>query len=509
MVMTASEVQETVILGANTKQVDAVAEAKSNAILQEQIEKVSTKRLKDLLERQTKLHDEIDQLSSIDAESKMIEIKSAELQQVNTEIAMRTEDIANLSYMIAEEMEAFGQLSVDALKDSDADIAKRNQAQQAVMNAGKQIIDAKAELSVAETNVKALEEAVAEAEKSFIWGRKGRVYDANQAVTTAKFGIRRITEKIEAAEKGLEDANANIPVVEEAIRLDKRVRLKDASLVEVYKTISTFVTKAKNILKVDIGEYQTRVKETEVSRAKAIERREAASVRIQNAKDQIVELEAKLAAKQLELDDLTIRDRTNPEYQALATEIDDISIKLDAQNNEQKLAESAFGDAELAVKERTRSIMTLNAQLELAKHQFNQFVMNEETAYDVGQNIEVIVKGNNRAIIHESLGKSYNKMALTLYDVSRKAAVASAAQISNLQEQKVKVLQTMDEMEDSTNAALAIQFERFEVNTQKLREVFRAKGVDIDGMQNLRAAAELAKQMGETPAQKGNSEQLF
>jgi chromosome segregation ATPase len=507
MTTATATVEAPVFASVITETSDVIAQAKTASNLQEQIEKVSTKKLKDLLERSSKLHSEIDQLSSIDAESKMIAVKSAELQSVNAEIAKRTEDIASLSYMIAEEMETFGQMSVDALKDTDVDIAKRNKSLDAVKSAEKQIVDARTEVSVGDANIITLEAAKVTAEKSFIWGRTDRVQTAQRALESAQYKVQRAREQIEAAEKALEDAKTNIPVVEEEIRLDKRVRLKDASLLEVYRTISTFVTKAKNILKVDIGEYQTRIKETETSRIKAIERGEVASKRIHDAKQKIEELEVQLAAKQLEIDDLT--DRTDPAYQALATAIDDITIQLDAQNNEQKLAESAFSDAEIAKKERKMSIMTLTAQLELAKHQFNQFVMNEETAYDVGQNIEVIVKGNNRAIIHESLGKGINKMTLAVYDVSRKAAIASAAQISNLQEEKVKVLKTIDSMDEAANAALALQFERFEVSTQKLREVFKAKGVDIDGMQNLKAAADLAKQMSGTPAQKGDAEQMF
>ena len=501
---------------------DEIRMTENRESLQKAIDQISSNKLKELLEREKELKAEIDDLSAIDSEMNADRISALEtdLGSTRAEIAKRGEDLASLSFAIAGEMEAFGRLSGDALQDNAEDIARKEGAYSAIEEAENNLIDAKASLESAETDFKKAKEKearlsadLAEAEtelqtqeSSSWWGRKKRIQTAQDELAgvqrnsrtavsdtqSVESRIEQANQQIENAENCLETAKNELPVILEQIEVDKRNRIKEASLEETYAMITKWVTQAKDVLKEDIGEYLTRIKETHDARKAAIDRREEAAQRIKKAKENLNDLDMDFQEVKLRRDDIT--DKTDPEYQSLTTEMEELAVKLDAAKNEKQLAESNFSDSEIAVKERIQSIQALTAQCELAKLQFNKFVMNEETAHYIGQNIEVLVKGTTREALNESLDKGVQKMTIAVFDVALKTQVASVKQLNDMGERKINLLKLMDEMEGEKNHALAEQAERYESIAEQFKKDL---GLDVDNMPGLNAAAEMISSVSE------------
>lgn len=477
-------------------QVDIPSEIKmatTREELQQKIEEISSNKLKDLLTREAKIHNEIEELSSIDAErnERRITALQSDLATLRAEIAKRGEDLASLSYAIAGEMEVFGRLSGEALEDTEEDIAKKQSAYDTIEFAEQGVIDAKSRLGSLETELTGLETAKTNAEGSFFIGRKGRVEKANADLRRHKNQIKTAQNDVEIAEQDLEKAKENLPVILEQVEVDKRNRIREASLEETYATISRWVAQAKKVLKDDITEYLERITETQSAKDIAIKRRVKAAERIKTAKDDLETLEIDFDTLKLQRDDIS--DKTSTDYQKLTAQMEDLTVRLDAAKNEQKLAESGFTDAEIAVKERIQSLRSLTAQCELAKVQFNKFVTNEETAHYIGQNIEVLVKGSTRETLNESLDRGVHKMTVAVYDVSKKAEVASTKQLTDMKRRKLDVLELMEEMDGETDQALAAEQERYADLVEKMREGFERQGLDVEEMSNLNAAAKLVK----------------
>lgn len=474
----------------------AITQTQTREDMQKAIEAIAGNKLKELLAHEAELHAEIDRLSSLENEnrdSRLISVKQADLETTRAEIAKRGEDLATLSYSIAGEMDVFGRLSGDALQDNEEDIAKKEAANDALNRAEKALITAESTKTAAENSLTDFETAKTKAKNSFIFGRKKRVAAADQHLRIVKQRILNAQSAIEAAENNLEEAKTNIPIVLEQVEVDKRTRIKDASLEETYALISKWVAQAKNILKDDISEYTVRIVETKEASSKAIERRQKAAERMRAAEIRLTELEANYDTCETDRSDIT--DRTDPTYQKITKQMEELAIELDAAKNEKKLAEGSFSDAEIAAKERSTSLKALTAQNELAKHQFNKFVISEETAHFIGQNIEVLVKGSVREVLNESLDKGIHKMTITVYEVAQKLRVSSGKQLGDMQERKLEVLEILEELDGETDEAVAINNQRLADVTQKLREGYSQKGADPDEMSNLAAAAELASKV--------------
>ncbi len=456
--------------------------------LEEQIQQIASGKLKELFQQEAELKAEIDRLSSIGSEAGKMRLKEADLQTVRVDIAKRSEDLASLAYAMAAEMESFGQLSGTAFADNSDDIAMRTAATERLNNVQSALSRSQIELDLAKS-----EKTDAESLTQLPWILKG-LNGRETKISAAQSKLKTASSDVSKNEVLLTEAQENIVVVEEQIQTNKRERLREASLLETYERISGWVTQAKNILKKDIAEYELRLAQTKKSKAEAIERRIIASGRISTARDMIASLNVKLLEKQSDQSDIT--DRTDTSYQKLEAEINDIVADLDYQNNELKLAESGFTDAEIAVKERNASIMALTAQAELAKHQFNKFVVTEESANIIGRNIEVLVKGGDRAIINESLDKAGHKMTIVVFDLSNKTAIAAARQLNNMKERNLEVLQHLGEIDQEADSVLAVELKRNAEISQRLREGYEKQGLDVEEMSSLSAAAEIAQQVG-------------
>jgi len=495
MTGTQAQVVETI----TEEQVDIpseIAQAETRADLQKKMEEISSNKLKNLLQQEAKLHKEIEKLSSLDGESRdsrTIAIKQTDLKTIRAEIAKRGEDLASLSYAIAGEMEVFGRLSGEALQDSSEDVAKKQVAYDAVDSAEKRLVDVKAQKKSAESRFDELETGLEQIKSSFFWGRKGRVAEAEQSLRDIKRRILDARSAIESAEQNVVDAKEQVPVVLEQVQVDKRNRIKNASLEETYTSISKWVAQAKKVLKADIGEYKVRIAETKKAHSTAIERRLKASKRMRAAEELVVTLDEEFSTSESDREDIV--DRTDPTYQTLTASMDAIAIKLDAAKNEQKLAEGGFSDAEIATKERSTSLMALTAQNELAKHHYNKFVVNEETAHFIGQNIEVLVKGATREVLNESLDRGVQKMTVAVYEVAQRTRITSTKQLGELQQRKIDILAVMTDMDDETEEAIAQEHKEYEEVIQKLREGYAKEGLDVEDMSSLNAAAELSAQV--------------
>lgn len=460
---------------------------KSLADMQEQIEKIASDKLRGLLEREAQLHEEIDKLSSLDNESERMKAAQAELMTVRADMAKRGEDLANLSYAIAAEMDRFGQLSGDSMQDRPEDIAMRSSAEKAIETARNALAQGHTDQKAAQT---AMTEAEALMDLPWIFGK---INNRSVKIADAKSDIVAAGLMIAESQQKLESAQSKLPEVEEQIQSNKHERMRESSLLETYQRISRWVTQAKDVLKGDIGEYQVALQDLKASLSSATERRVDASQRMRTAEENISTMERNFRDLKEEQKDIT--DKTDPSYQKLETKIGELGTKLDAENNEFRLAQSGFADAELAVKERRVSVDALTAQVELAKHQFNRFAIAEETARVVGHAIELMVKGSEREVINESLDKGTHKMTAAIYDLSKKGQVASIRQLNDMLARKIELSNLLDDMDKDTAEVLAAEGERHMEATAALRQTYREQGIDVENLSGLQAAADLAQKL--------------
>ncbi len=453
--------------------------------LQEQIERITSVKLKELLQREAQLKAEIDNLSSLGRESEKMRMKKADMQTVRAEIAKRSEDIAGLAYAMSAEMESFGQMSGNALEDKEEDIRMRDEAYSKLDKARTKLAEARASKELAKLSKKQAEDL----SSRFKWfnGKERKISDANVAMELAESSKSK-------SEATLVDAESNIAITEEQIKTNKSERLRKGSLLESYELIAGYVSQAIGILKKDIADYTLRLVETKQSKSEAIQRRVEAAERMRKAKLEIARLDSEFLAKKSDMEDIT--DQTDPSYQKLSAEISDLAAALDLQKNEFSLAESNLSDAEIAVKEREVSIVALTAQSELAKNQFNKFVVSEETAQIVGKNIELLVKGTGREVINDSLDKGTHKLTVAVYDLANKTAISSIRQSNDMNERRLQVIKMLGQMTEEADVVLAEELARSEKISQQIRDGYKDSGLDVENLSSLAAAANLAQQVG-------------
>lgn len=490
---------------------EAASAVASTLEIQTQIDKIASGKVRELLARRAELKEEIDRLSKIDAESQKMAMLEAEHAKVSAEIAKRGEDLASLSFSMASEMEKYGKWSADALKDSKEDIAARDatkdnvtKAEMGLAKTQEDLATAKlkkpeaeaakkaadAEKKTAETEKWTAETELVNAKNSWkFWSRTRRIEDAETAIGIARAKVKKLETAINQAQRtideaqrtidsapdlitkfsaDLEEAKSQVPVVEEQIQSDKRARLKEASLVEVYETITQWESQAVAVLKKDISEYNVRITETEKSLAQGRKDRLAAAERVRADNEAIAELEVKMS--QLRDDQTDITDQLDPTYQRLSNEMADTAMRLDELNSDRMLAENNFSSAQIAVKEREASLKALRADVLLAKYQHNTFVVMGESAREIGQNLEVIIKGQTRAMSNESLERGRNKLTSVVMDVTKKVEVSNMKLLSDMAERGIELLADLENTIQTGDAVLATEATRYSAVIQKLKD---------------------------------------
>lgn len=459
------------------------------AVLKEQINAISSERLKKLLKDESDLRAEVERLSSIKGEEKTLEMKRASLANVRAELAKRGEDLASMSAAIAAHAESFGHHTVDAYKDTAEDTAKRDAA-------AKRLSDAREEIGMAKAKIESLDlsnpdsvAAKAKAEIDGSWnlltkGKRTEAFLAQHAVDT-----ENATQQLVFAESKALSAEENIVVVAEQVEVDKRARIKNASLEQTYEFIAGMVSSSVKILDGDIGEYNEAITRTNQSLAGAIAKRRDVSQALRKAQDDLRLKEREKADLDRDLQDFT--DRTDPQYQELSLKSEALAAEINQLTNEAQIQEGLFSDMELAVKECQASIAAMTMQSRLAERQRNKFRAIERTARDISKNLVLMVKGISREGIMESLDKGTNKMSVAVFDAARKVQISAARQLADMVERRVEVLEELDKINQSADGVLAEEVKRYDAVAEKMRTGYGEQGLDVENMSALSEAASL------------------
>ena len=470
-------------------------------VLKDQIARVSSERLKKLLTDQATFQSEVDRLSSLRGHEDDLKMVQSSLANVRAELAKRGEDLASMAAAIAAHAESFGQHSVEAFKDTPADIQKRDGANAAVRSATEEIgfkkahlatLDLTDENSASAKELVLLEQAKTDAGADWkIWARSGNVDAAEAAITAFQdknvLDIATAEAAIATAETALESANQNIAVVEEQIEIDKRDRVRNSSLEVTYQFIASLCSDSIKVLDVDSKDLGVAVTRTNESLNGAINRRAEVSQKMRDATKALAEKDVMLQSRQSDLADYT--DRTSPEYQKVSVEIEALSSEIDILKSEVLLLEGDFSNMDVAVKENQASIRGMTMQKRLAERQLNKFRAIERTARDIGQNLVLMVKGMAREGINESLDKGTNQMTVAVFRMARQVQISSARQISDMAERRLDVLHELEAIDASADTVLAGEVTRYAALAQEMRDGYAAQGLDVENMSNLAAAA--------------------
>jgi hypothetical protein len=459
------------------------------AALKEQISAISSDKLKQLLEDEAELRAEVERLSSIKGEEKKLEMKEASLVNVRAELMKRGEDMASMSSAIAAHAESFGHHTVDAYKDTDEDTAKRE-------NAGKRLSDARESVGKAKAKLESLDlvspsstASTAKAEIEESWNFLTKTTRLEKFMTQHAADVISAETELETAEAAVISADENILLVAEQTELDKRDRIKNASLEQTYEFIASLVSASVKILDGDIADYDEAVTRTNQSLSGAIAKRRDVSQALRDAQDELAKKQREKADIDRDLEDFT--DRTDPQYQGLSVTAETLTAEISHLTNEVQLQEGVFSDMELAVKENQASIAAMTMQKRLAERHRNKFRAIERTARDIGQNLVLMVKGMSREGIMESLDKGTNKMSVAVFDAARKVQISAARQLSDMVERRVDVMKELEEINKSADGVLADEVKRYSDVAEKMRRGYGEQGLDVENMSSLSEAAAL------------------
>lgn len=459
------------------------------AALKEQINAISSEKLKRLLKDEAELRAEVERLSSIKGEEKALKMKEASLANVRAELMKRGEDMASMSAAIAAHAESFGHHTIDAYKDTEEDTAKRESAGKRLSGARESVGKAKAKLESLDLSSPASAASKSKVEIEVSWNFITKGKRLEEFLAQHATDVNSATAQLKTAEAEVISADENILLVAEQIEVDKRDRIKNASLEQTYEFIASLVKASVKILDGDIADYDEAVTRTNQSLSGAISKRRDVSQTLRDAQDSLTKKQREKADIDRDLGDFT--DLTDPQYQDLSVKAEALSAEISQLTNEVQLQEGVFSDMELAVKENQASIAAMTMQKRLAERQRNKFRAIERTARDIGQNLVLMVKGMSREGIMESLDKGTNKMSVAVFDAARKVQISAARQLSDMVERRVDVLKELEEINKSADGVLAEEVKRYDEVAEKMRRGYGEQGLDVENMSSLSAAAAL------------------
>ncbi len=451
-------------------------DALRSSVVHDKLKEIQSNSMRKLLERQNELIERLEGLSEIpnmaEAERQRAIIE-ADLQSVRIEYAKRQEDVGVLVNELFALYDELGLQSKIAGEDSSEDITKRKDAVDAVTNATVSIKGLEAALVQARVDK-------SEAEGSWMpIGRKTKVAAAEQVVAGLK-------KDIVQAKKDLETAQGNIAVVEEQIEVDKRDRVRKASLAENFALIRQFTNNATTILKSDIEETADRANQTEKALNSALKKKVETARALDALRDELQDLERDLVRERNALDEIPDQGSTN--YAEQQT----VVAKLDLEMTDKKGTELKLNTTHMAmtqaIEANKSTLAGLKVQRDTAEVYYIKLTTAEKTAEIMGRNIDRMIKNTFQETASDSLDKVTDSMTITTVVLGIKAEKASSKNRNDAIERHDELMKNMKLARDDGDKAIAFEAQRYMAIDKKIREGYKDRGVDLN-MSHLASAA--------------------
>ena len=326
-------------------------------------------------------------------------------------------------------------------------------------------------------------------------GRKAKVTAAIRVIESLK-------KHDVQAKKDLKTAQDNIAVVEEQIEVDKRDRVRKASLAENFALIRQFTSNATDILTSDIEETATRASQTEKALNSALKKKVETARALDALRDELQNLERDLIRERNALDE--IPDQGSSEYAEQQTIVAELDLKMtDSKGIELKLNTTHMAMTQ-AIEANKSSLAGLKVQRDTAEVYHIKLSTAEKTAEIMGRNIDRMIKNTFQETASDSLDRVTDKMTMTSLVMGIKAEKASVKGRNDAIKRHDKLMENMKLARSDGDKAVAFEAQRYMEIDKKIRQGYKERGVDLDMSHLVSAAAVFEARAEEEVAQVDN-----
>lgn len=470
--------KEDVTYGEEVLSQGLVQDALRADVVHDKLKQIQSNSLRKLLERQNALVERLEKLSELpnmaEAERQKSIIES-ELRTVREEYSKRQEDVGVLAHELFALYDELGMQSKFAGEDKPEDIAKRQEAKDAIVSVEKSISHLETELE------KAIENK-AEAESSW-WpfGKQAKVNEAASRVDNLKSRIHNEKDR-------LKEAQENIAVVEEQIQVDKRERVRKASLAENFSLIREFTRNAASILKADIEETAQRASSTEKALNSALDKKRVTARSLDDLRDKMEKTERDL---QREINALSeIPDQGSSAYAEQQKVVADLEASMTKMKGEELKLNTTHMAMTQAIEANKSSLAGLTMQHDTAEVYLIKLTNAEKTAEILGRNIDRMTKNTMQETASDALDRVNDSMVMTAVDLGVQAEVASGKVRNDALERHNNLMEQLHETRKAGDQAVAVEAARYIEIDKRIRKGYTDRGIDLD-MSNLDQAARM------------------
>lgn len=455
---------------------DPVAQAVNTAIVEQKLEKIrQSTQIHELMVREQELIDRINKLSAMPDTTDSIRQKAmmeTDLLSVRSDRVRYQEDIGVLAVELFSLYDELGMQTTKAGEDSPEDIAIRQKAKDAEARQISAIATANAGLESAQTEKTSAKDA---------WWPFGKADN----IRIAQRKISRAESDISNAEKALEGATEEILLTEDQIEINKRERIRKASLAENFALIRQFTSAATNILTQDIEATEERASLTEKALASALKKKRETARELDAVRDSIRKGETDLRREENALDEIS--DQGGSEYAEQQTIVTNIETEMSALKGSEIKFNTTHQAMTQAIEANKSSLMGLQMQAETAGVYFIKLTNAEKTAEILGANIDRMVKNTQQEVASDALDRVSDSMIQKAHELGIKAEIASVKNRNDAVERHDKLMATLTANRASGDQAVAVEAQRYIALDTKIRQGYKDRGVDLE-MSHLESA---------------------
>ncbi len=457
---------------------DAVVQDATNiSVLHDKLKAIQSNSLRKLLEKQNEILERIAGLAELpdmmEAERQRA-ILEADLKSVRAEYAKRSEQTGVLVNELFAMYDELGMKYNVIREDTEEDKAKRQFAKDAIVNATKHIGELEAKIAEAKRDQKDAENAW------FPFGKKAKIAKAKANVESLEIALVKAKEK-------LQEAQDNLAVVEEQIEVDKADRIRKASIAENIALIREFTEQTVRLYNQEIENTEVLVDRTEKALSSALTKKREVARELDALRDEMKTLERDLAREQNALDE--ILDHGSSEYAEQQEVVTDMELKMtEMRGKELKLNTSHMAMTQ-AVEANKSSLAGMKVQKDTAEVFVIKLTAAEKTADILGQNIEQMQRNTDQETSADTLDQVGDKVIATTVVMGIEAEAASADIRNKAIERHDELMKQIHAARSTGDEAMAVHAARYLELDAKIREGYKARGIDLD-MSHLAAAAE-------------------
>ncbi len=450
-----------------------VAKAVEITVNHDKLEAIQSGRIQELMKHENELLDRIAALADIRNEverDRQQSILNADLRNVRTERVKHQEDVGILATELFALYDELGMQTSKAREDTPADIALHEAAKGRLLQAMQAVAEANARVTTAEAEVEKAKNS---------WFFKGRKTEqANAVLEMGRAAVTRAEEAVTVAQAGIKETEAQVEI-------NKRDRVRKASLGENFALIRLFTNDAISALKKDYDATVVRVEMTEKALKSALEKKRVTARQLDETRDAITIKDRDLVREQAALEEIV--DVGSPDYadqEAIVAGIRNEQAQLKGKELELNTTHMAMTQAAAA---NESSLLGLRVQSETTNVYIIKLTNAEKTAEILGRNIDQMVKNTQQEVASDALDRVTDKMTMTAVKLGIKAEVASAKTRNDAIERHHDLMASLTVTRETGDKAVATEAARYLELDAVIRQGYKERGVDLN-MSHLEAA---------------------